>query len=336
MAGGGFGDEFDLIARYFAPLAEGAPGALGLTDDAAIVDLPAGARLIAAADALVAGIHFPADDPPDAIARKIVRVNLSDLAAMGARPLGLLLTAVFPRDIDAAWLEGFAAGLGADVEEFGAPLIGGDTVAGDGPLSLSLTALGTVPGEAVLTRAGAEIGDGIYVSGTIGDGALGLEAVQGGLASLHGAERDYLIDRYRLPRPRLALGERLLGLAHAAIDVSDGLVADLGHVCECSHTGARIEAGAVPLSPAGRAALEGDPALLRAVLTGGDDYELLFTAAPEHDDALAVLSRELGLEITRIGTVTEVGGPGEAGAVEVAGGEALGPLGGATGYRHFG
>lgn len=330
MAGGGFGNEFELIARYFAPLSKDVPGALGLKDDAAIVDLPPGERLVAAADAMVAGIHFLADDPASDIAAKIVRVNLSDLAAMGARPLGLLLTAVFPRDLDAAWLDGFASGLKADVEAFNAPLIGGDTVSGDGPLTLSLTALGAVPSDKVLTRAGAQPGDGIYVSGTIGDGALGLESAGGGLAFLQASDRDYLVERYRRPRPRLALGARLLGIAHAAIDVSDGLIADLGHICECSNTGARIDAGAVPLSPAARAAVDADASLLRAVLTGGDDYELLFTVPVGGDETLDAVSRELGISITRIGEVTKTDG------VEAAGAEGLGDLHEETGYRHFG
>jgi thiamine-monophosphate kinase len=329
MAGTGIGDEFELIARYFAPLCAGAPGALGLTDDAALVDLPPGEQLVVTADALVAGIHFLEDDPPGAIARKIVRVNLSDLAAMGARPLGLLLTAVFPRDVTAEWLEGFSAGLKADIVEFGAPLIGGDTVAGDGPLTLSLTALGAVARGRALSRGAAKTGDGIYVSGTIGDGALGLEAARGALAALGEEARGYLIERYRLPRPRLSLGARLVGLAHAAIDISDGLIADLGHVCDCSGTGARIDAGAIPLSPAARRALELDPGLLRRVLTGGDDYELLFTAPAGSDAALAGLAGDLRVEISRIGSVV-------AGTkVVLEGAEGLGSLGGATGYRHF-
>lgn len=329
MAKDGIGDEFDLIARFFAPLAAGAPGALGLTDDAAIVEIPEGERLVAAADAVVAGIHFLADDPPGDIAAKIVRVNLSDLAAMGARPVGLLLTAVFPRDVTAHWLEGFADGLKADIEAFGCPLIGGDTVAGDGPLTLSLTALGAVPLDQVLTRAGAKAGDAIFVSGTVGDGALGLIAAGGGLADLGPDERDYLVGRYRMPRPRLDLGARLLGVAHAAIDVSDGVLADLGHVCDCSGTGARIRAGSVPLSPAARAAVMGDPGLWRTILGGGDDYELLFAVAEGEEDTVTDIARALGLDLSRIGEMTEGKG------VEVEDARSLGLDLADPGYRHF-
>ena len=326
----GIGDEFDLIAKYFAPLAAGAPGALGLTDDAAIVDLPPGARLVAAADAAVAGIHFLADDPADDIARKIIRVNLSDLAAMGARPVGVLLTAIFPRDVTASWLDRFAAGLKSDLDAFEVPLIGGDTVAGDGPLTLSLTALGTVPADRVLTRAGAVAGDAIYVSGTIGDGGLGLAVSRGELEGLEAEHRDFLLDRYRRPQPRLAFGLRLLGLAHAAIDISDGLIADLGHVCACSGVGARLDPQAVPLSDAARAALDLDPVRLGAVLTGGDDYELLFTAAPENEDAVQRAAAEAAVGVSRIGRIVA----GDGVEAEDAEGLDLGP--GTGGYRHFG
>jgi thiamine-monophosphate kinase len=329
MAQDGIGDEFDLIARYFAPLAAGAPGALGLTDDAAIVDIPDGMRLVAAADAVVAGIHFLADDPPGDIARKIIRVNLSDLAAMGARPVGLLMTAVFPRDVTADWLEGFAGGLKADIEDFACPLIGGDTVAGDGPLTLSLTALGAVPMDRVLTRSGAKAGDGIFVSGTIGDGALGLVAAGGGLDALSEEERDHLIGRYRVPRPRLDLGLQLLEVAHAAIDVSDGLLADLGHVCDCSGTGARVRIGAVPLSPSARTSVAADPDLWPKVIGGGDDYELLFTVPKEQENAVGEIAVALGLDITRIGEVTAGKG------IEVEDAEDVNLDLSQPGYRHF-
>ncbi|MDH3241411.1 MAG: thiamine-phosphate kinase [Alphaproteobacteria bacterium] len=329
MAKDGIGDEFDLIARYFAPLAAGAPGALGLTDDAAIVDLAQGERLVAAADALVAGIHFLADDPPGDIAAKIVRVNLSDLAAMGARPVGMLMTAVFPRDVTADWLEAFAQGLKADIEAFASPLIGGDTVAGDGPLTLSLTALGAVPLDKVLTRSGAKAGDGIYVSGTVGDGALGLIAAGGGIAGLGAEARDYLIGRYRVPRPRLDLGIRLLDVGNAAIDVSDGLLADLGHICDCSGAGARIRVASIPLSAAARAAVSADSGLWPKILGGGDDYELLFTVPADRTGAVSDIAAALGLDLSRIGEVTA----GEGIEVEDAqdfGLELLDP-----GYRHF-
>ncbi|MEE8562741.1 MAG: thiamine-phosphate kinase [Alphaproteobacteria bacterium] len=329
MAANGIGDEFDLIAKYLAPLAAGAPGALGLTDDAAILDVPADQRLVAAVDTMVAGIHFLGDDPPGDIARKIIRVNLSDLAAMGARPLGLLLALVLPRDVTGDWMERFAAGLKADSEEFHAPLIGGDTVASDGPLTLSLTALGAVPAGQVLTRGGALAGDAIYVTGTIGDGALGLGIAKGALKGLDQAQENYLVERYRRPRPRLEFGVRLLGHAHAAIDVSDGLIADLGHICTCSGVGARLVAQAVPLSSAAQAALRLDQGKLADLLTGGDDYELLFTAPPENDAALRAIASDLAVDVTRIGSITDGGG------LEVDDGDGLGLKLENGGYRHF-
>ena len=325
----GIGNEFDLIAKYFAPLAAGAPGALGLTDDAAIIDVPAGERLVAAADAVVAGIHFLDGDPPGDIARKIIRVNLSDLAAMGARPLGLLLTAVLPRDVSDDWMALFAAGLKADIDEFHAPLIGGDTVAGDGPLTLSLTALGAVPASQVLTRGGASVGDAIYVTGTIGDGALGLGIAKGALKGLDPSQENYLLERYRLPRPRLDFGIRLLGHASAAIDVSDGLIADLGHICTCSGVGACLVAQSVPLSDAAQAAVGLDEGRFAGLLTGGDDYELLFTSPPENHAALCAIAAELAVDITRIGSITEGGG------LEVEDGEGLRLNIADGGYRHF-
>ncbi len=242
--------EFELIARYLAPLAEGEPGALGLRDDAAVISPPAGRDLVLAADALVEGVHFLPTDPPGLVARKLLRVNLSDLAAMGARPCGYLMTAAWPKGRAEAWIADFAAGLARDQEIFGIGLLGGDTTGTPGPLSLSLTAVGTTPSGRRLERGGARAGDSLYVSGTLGDGALGLRVLQGALDGLDTAERDWLIDRYRLPRPRLALGESLLaqGLASAAIDVSDGLVADVGHLAAASGLAARIEAAAFSYS----------------------------------------------------------------------------------------
>ena len=271
-------DEFDLIARHFAPLARGEAGALGLTDDAALVEVAAGRRLVVTKDMVVAGVHFLADDPADLVARKLLRVNLSDLAAMGAAPRAYLLAIALPRDTDDGWIASFAAGLGADQAAFGVHLIGGDTVATDGPMTASITALGEVDADHVLRRAGARPGDTVYVSGTLGDAALGLRVLRGELTTRDGDARDTLIDRYRLPRPRVDLGRRLIGLASAAIDISDGLVADLGHVCAASGVGAEVEAARVPLSSAVRAVLATDPTLITGVLTGGDDYELLFTA----------------------------------------------------------
>ncbi|MCZ6886431.1 MAG: thiamine-phosphate kinase [Alphaproteobacteria bacterium] len=329
MGGSGIGDEFELIAKYFAPLAKDAPGALGLTDDAAIVDLPPDEQLVVALDALVAGVHFLASDPPGDIARKIVRVNLSDLAAMGARPVGLLLSLVLPQDVTLDWLQEFAQGLKSDVEKFAVPLIGGDTVSSPGPLTLSLTALGAVPTAGALTRAGARPGDGIYVTGTIGDGVLGLEVAQGGLKDLPPAHRDALLARYRKPEPRLEFGVRLVGIGHAAIDVSDGLLADLEHICACSGVGASITAGKVPVSPAAKGVLQLDSGRLVDFLVGGDDYELLFTASPEREAEIHAIGMELGLGVTLIGVITEGGG------LEVTDAEALDLSLKRLGFKHF-
>ena len=322
--------EFDLIRRYLAPLADAAPGALGLTDDAALLTPPADCELVVTADALVAGVHFLPDDPPDQVARKLLRVNLSDLAAMGARPLGYLITASCPAETQESWVASFAEGLAADQAIFGITLLGGDTTSTPGPLSLSLTAIGAVATGRALRRATARAGDLLFVSGTIGDAALGLRAARGGLAGLSDDLRGHLAARYRLPQPRLALGQALAGdaLATAAIDVSDGLVADVGHICETSGLAGEIVAAGVPLSEAARAAMSGaTPARpgLADLLTGGDDYELAFTVAPHRADAVTDLSRKLDLPLTRIGAMTagqgvRVRGPdGTAIAIESGG-----------------
>jgi thiamine-monophosphate kinase len=279
--------EFGLIARCFAPLAAGEPGALGLTDDAAVLALPPGQRLVVTTDTLVAGVHFRPDDPPDLIAHKLLGVNLSDLAAMGATPWAYTLNTAYPASIDDAWVERFAATLGEVQKRFAITLVGGDTVSTPGPLVLTLTALGRVEEGRELRRSTAQAGDTIYVSGTIGDAALGLLALSGPLKGLTHEDAAQLIDRYHIPRPRLALGQRLAGQAHAAMDVSDGLIADLAHICETSRLGAIVEAAKVPLSPAASKAIAAAPGLLQVVLGGGDDYELLFTGPAGLDGLLS-------------------------------------------------
>ena len=323
--------EFELIERYFAPLSADQPGAFGLTDDAAVLEIAAGRRLVFSLDTLVAGVHFLEDEPAETTAAKLLRVNLSDLAAMGAVPLAYGLSTALPEQVDNDWLEGFARGLAADQEVFRITMVGGDTVATPGPLTLTLAALGTVGEGGELRRAAAEAGDTVYVSGTIGDGALGLLARQGKLETVTPEERAFLVERYRRPEPRLALGQRLIGLAHAAIDVSDGLVADLGHVCRASGVDATIDAPRLPLSPAARAALEADPRLIGRILTGGDDYELLFTAPPRARAAVAALSGEAGVAVTAIG---EIAGSGP-GVVRVVDADGRGLTFERPGYRHF-
>ena len=286
----GLPEEFARIARHFRPLA--GPGALALEDDAAVFTPPAGRELVIAADAMVEGVHFLPDDPPDLIARKLLRTNLSDLAAMGALPLGYLMTVAVPAATPDSWFAAFAAGLAADQAAFSIFLLGGDTTSTSGPVSLSVTVLGTVAPGRALHRVGARAGDGIWVSGTIGDGALGLLAATGRLADADG----YLSGRYRLPQPRLALGLALHGIAHAAMDVSDGLVQDVGHLCRASGLAAEIDAGAVPLSPPARAA-----DMLVTCLTGGDDYELVMAIPPAREAALAAAARATCIPVTRIG-----------------------------------
>src|SRR4051812_47239305 len=282
--------EFDLIARHFRPLA--GPGALELRDDAALLTPPAGRDLVLTADAMVGGVHFLPDDPPDLIGRKLLRVNLSDLAAKNATPLGYLLTVSTPRETPESWFDGFTAGLAQDQAEFGVVLLGGDTTSTPGPISLSLTILGHVaPGMAV-HRAGASDGDGIWVTGTIGDGALGLAVATGRLADPTG----FLLGRYRLPQPRVGLA--IGGVASAGMDVSDGLVQDLGHICRASGLAAEIDIGWVPLSDAARAA---GPDWLELCLTGGDDYELLLAVPRARTALLTAAARDLAVPVTCIG-----------------------------------
>jgi thiamine-monophosphate kinase len=260
------------------------------------------------------------------IARKLLRVNLSDLAAMGAAPLGYLMTTAFTRGTADSWIAAFVAGLAEDQERFGIAVLGGDTVATPGPACFSLTIIGVVPPGQALHRRGARIGDDIWVSGSIGDGALGLRVLQGKLAA---DAEGHLARRYRLPEPRLALGQALRGVARAAMDVSDGLVQDLGHLCRAAGCGAEVIADAVPLSAAASAALAGDAALLPLILTGGDDYELLFAAAPEDADAVRAAGEKAGVPVARLGRFIA----GEAVVVRDASGAALSlPQGG---WSHF-
>jgi len=296
--------EFALIARHFRPLA--GPGALDLTDDAALLVPPAGRDLVLTVDAMVAGVHFLPDDPPDLVGRKLLRVNLSDLAAKGATPLGYLMTVSAPRTTPDAWFAGFAAGLAQDQAEFAVTLLGGDTTSTPGPISLSLTAVGHVEPGCMLRRTGAQAGDDIWVTGTIGDAALGLAVAQGKLDGKLADRTGYLLDRYRLPQPRLGLP--VADIASAGMDVSDGLVQDLGHLCRAARLQAEIEAPLVPLSDAARAA---GPDWLATCLTGGDDYELLLAVPPARSAALRQASQQACIPLTRIGSFQ----PGEHGVL---------------------
>lgn len=327
--------EFEIISRYFRPLAQSAPGALRLLDDAALIAVDAGHTLVVTTDTVVAGVHFLGDETPEHVADKLIGVNLSDLAAMGAQPVAYLLSVALPAAWDEAaleaWLEPFAAKLAAWQAEHGIVLIGGDTVATPGPLSLTATALGQVETGCELRRSGARFDDLVYVSGTIGDAALGLLAVGGKLAFSEPAARARLVHRYRTPRPRLDLGLRLRGIATAAADISDGLVADLGRICIASAVSASVDVERVPLSSAARAAVENEPALLRSVLTGGDDYELVFTASPGAVADIETIAREIDLPLAMIGRIE--GGPDPAVRLRFYGADFKV---GAPGWLHFG
>ncbi len=323
--------EFELIARYFAPLAAGAPGAFGLTDDVALVDVAADEQLAVKTDAIVAGVHFLPADPPDLIARKLLRVNLSDLAGKGARPLGYLMTCAFPVDLDEVWLAKFVDGLAADQREFGLSLLGGDTTATPGPLTLSATVLGAIGKGRLPWRGAAQAGDAVVVSGTLGDGALGLDVQRREFPELDATDRAYLIDRYRLPRPRLQLGRALVeaGLVHAAMDISDGLLADLGHICRTSKLGADVEWPRIPLSEPAAKLVAARPQRRERIVAGGDDYELLLTVAAGDVPAALSLAQRAGVALAPIGRMSAGSGVrilDEQGA-EIAIGR--------TGYRHF-
>lgn len=298
--------EFELIERYFAPLAAQAPGALNLRDDVCTIAPPPGHDLVLTVDALTAGVHFLRDDPPDLIARKMLRVNLSDLAGKGAKPLGYLMTTAFDSAIDEAWIARFTAGLAKDQAEFGIALLGGDTTATPGPLSLTATLIGTVPSGRALRRTGARPGDRILVTGTIGDGYFGLAASRNELDHLPLADLAFLVERYRLPRPRVAFGQALIehGLGHAAMDVSDGLAADLRHMCEASGCGAEVAMPKVPVSPAVAELLADTPDWMISAVAGGDDYEVLLAAPEGQVASILDLGRRTATTVTEIGVFT--------------------------------
>ena len=321
--------EFELIARYFAPLAAGQAGAFGLTDDAAVLVPSPGRVHVLTMDTLVGGVHFLPGDPAEQVARKLLRVNLSDLAAMAARPVAYMLALSLPSEIDEAWIAAFAAGLGRDQDAFGIGLLGGDTTATPGPLSATVTAIGEVAEGAELRRSGAHAGDLVFVSGSLGDAALGLMSLLGGLAELDEADRVELVDRYRVPRPRVALGIALGGIATAGADVSDGLVADLGHICAASGVAARIDRARLPVGPAASRAVSIEPEAYECILSGGDDYELLFTAPRSAVVAVSEAAARSGVEVSRIGEIE----PGSGVRVLDEDGREIGLA--ATGYRHF-
>jgi thiamine-monophosphate kinase len=283
--------ERDLIARLFAPIA--GEGARQLRDDCAVVSPPANRDLVLTKDMMAVGVHFLPDDPPETVAHKLLAVNLSDLAAKGAVPLGCLLGLALPADCPDAWVEDFAKGLGVATQRFACPLLGGDTIRGVDRITLSLTAYGHVAPGAAFDRRAAKPGDLLVLSGTVGDAALGLALLQNG-----GAQNASLMSRYRTPMPQLALGQALVGLARACADVSDGVLADARQIAEASACAIRIDLEALPLCAA---LTQNDVAQMLFAATAGDDYELLFTILPEKKAQLLTLSQSLGVRLTVIG-----------------------------------
>jgi thiamine-monophosphate kinase len=295
--------EDSLIARYFRPLATD-PGALGLDDDAAALKSN-GDDVVVTTDAIIEGVHFLPDDPPDTVARKALRVNLSDLAAKGAVPAGFVLTLAL-RGADEAWLKPFAAALGEDAAQFTCPLLGGDTVSTPGPLMVSVTAFGRVPPGKMVHRSGAKAGERVMVTGTIGDAALGLAVLKGGkvhAAATDVAARDALVGRYRVPQPRVAMAEIVRDFASASMDVSDGLAGDLTKLCGVSGVSAVIDLPSIPLSSAARDLVLRGIVGLEALIAGGDDYEILCTIAEDRVEAFSQAAERTGVAVSSIGTV---------------------------------
>jgi thiamine-monophosphate kinase len=296
--------EDRLIAQYFKPLATH-PGTFGFTDDASAITPPAGHDVVLKTDGLIAGVHFFPDDPADGVARKALRVNLSDLAAKGAAPLGFLLAIALPKDFSENWLAAFARGLGEDAEAYQCPLLGGDTDSTPGPTAISIAAFGTLPSGTMVRRAGAKVGDRVFVTGTIGDAALGLKMRknQAQAWKLDAALSAHLVDRYRVPQPRIALAEAVRLHASAAMDVSDGLASDLAKLCRTSHVAADIEVARVPLSPAATQALAAEAALIDPILTGGEDYEILCTVSADAAGAFQAAAAQARVPVTEIGRI---------------------------------
>lgn len=293
--------EDDLIARYFRPLATD-PGAFGLVDDAALLK-SSGDDLVVTTDAIIEGVHFLPDDPPGTVARKALRVNLSDLAAKGAVPAGFVLTLAL-REARDEWLAPFARALGEDASAFGCPVLGGDTVSTPGPLMISVTAFGRVPPGKMVRRTTAKPGDRIAVTGTIGDAALGLRVLKG-IASegLDTAARELLVQRYRVPQPRSALALAVRDHASAAMDVSDGLAGDLAKLCAASGVSAAVDLGAVPLSAPARALLANSSADIETMVSGGDDYEVLCAVPENRWDSFVAAAQQAGVQVTAIGRI---------------------------------
>ena len=323
--------EDELIGQYFAPLA--GPGGLGLKDDAALISVPDGFELVLTKDALVAGVHFFPDDSAADIARKALRVNLSDLAAKGATPCGFLLALALPPTMNAGWIAGFARGLGEDAKTFAIPLLGGDTVKTPGPLVVSITALGLVPKGGMVRRTGVRAGDHLYVTGTIGDSALGLRlrlqpAGEAPLFLLGQEPQKFLLERYLLPQPRLNFTQALRANASGAMDVSDGFIGDMRKMLLASGTGGRIELAKVPFSGPARDMMRQEPSLRDVALTGGDDYEIICSVPRANTRAFEQAARLAALPIAKVGMAVD-------GPVSFVDGRGQDVVFGRGAYSHF-
>ena len=324
--------EIALIADYLAPLAAH-PGAFGLKDDAALLTGLPPAGLVVTADGLVAGVHFFEDDDPGDAAYKALAVNVSDLAAKAARPLAYTMTLALGEAPTEEWARRFTAGLARAQDKFGIALIGGDTVTARGAWWISITAFGEASARGLVPRGGARAGDALYVSGTLGDAALGLKLrLNGGAFGPHllPAQREFLLARYLYPEPRLALAQALASEASAAMDISDGLALDLSRMCQASQVSAEVSAEAIPLSEAARVLAANDAGAMQTILTGGDDYEILAAVPPERASAFEAASLAAGVPVARIGAV--IAGAGAPRFRAADGSELELP---AKGFEHF-
>lgn len=326
--------EEELIGRFLAPLTRGAVEALGLNDDCALLTLKSGQELVLTTDAVAEGVHFFPDDAPEDIAWKALAVNASDLAGKAAEPSGYLMALSFPSAPETQWVARFAEGFGKAQDQLGMTLFGGDTDRRPGPLTVTITAIGLVPAGKLVRRATAQPGDLIFVSGTLGDAALGLQLRRNpGLVRTWGLDattRDHLLRRYLRPQPRLGLRTALRECASAAMDISDGLAKDLGRMCKASGCGAEVDMRAVPLSQAARRATTSDAQILAPVVAGGDDYEILAAVPPQRKEQFTKLAASSQIEVTEIGKFLAAGT-----AVMFVGFDGQPVTAGGTGWDHF-
>ena len=294
-------NEFELVKRHLEPLVLDREAAASLKDDCAVFGISSGHEVAISVDTLIADIHFFKNDPPKQIAQKVLRVNLSDLASSGAEPKFYFLAMSLPSTIGMDWIEQFCLGLGADQTKFGISLLGGDTTSTPGPLSLTVTVIGEVPKGKAIRRGGAIEDEDVYLTGVIGDAALALSLIK--TKGLDSVSKNFpvLLERYRLPQPRTVLAPDLRQIASACIDISDGLAADLEHICKTSGIAADIKISLLPISDAARVLIKEDKKKWETIISGGDDFELLFTAQPKFSSVIKRLSKEKNIQINCIG-----------------------------------